>query len=673
MELCCAQGLESHYPTQPLIPLWESAVHSFRKNRSGNRLIALICACAFGLVAAGCHRNNLDSGFGVAWTTLSTTDDAGQFSGYIVTIDSVVLVGKTVGEVSAIAVPEVVDLTKLTNLEELWSTASLPVDTYTAAIITIDYTNAQISVMVNGAPTAASVLDPSGALLTAVTLTVNFDQNNQLTLQPTFATSNAERMVFNWDLSATNTIDFTTSPPTVHAKPFISISTTTPDTKLIRVRGALINSSVNTGTYSVVVRPFFDEVNSLGTDTLFNDANTIYTLGGVTYVGPSGLAQLSQTSAGSTETAAFATFEPTTTPAVGVNAGIFHSKYVVAGGTLEDFFTYGLEGDVTARNGNTLTLHGATLFANAAQLVQFEKQDSFVILGPATLVTADGVSTLGPLNSSSISVGQHITARGLFSETAASVVTLDSTGASATDTGSVRLQSTEAFGSLLSSAAGSLTMSLQSINNWPASIYNFAGNGASAAQDPVPANYQVDTGALTLPTFAAGDPVWADGFSSPFGSAPPDFLAQSVSAEASVAATMVVSWTGTGTAAPFSVLSATSLTIDLANAAFASGQLRIGAESVDMTTLPASPSIVPAVAAPAANGLPLFAPVFSVGPGAITETAITPIQSFNGFADFVSQLTTTFATPTPTTKLVARGFYDRASNVFTASSIDVVI
>ncbi|HEX3914210.1 MAG TPA: hypothetical protein VHW71_11925 [Steroidobacteraceae bacterium] len=648
-------------------------MHSFRTNRAGNRLVALICACAFGLVAAGCHNPNQDSGFGVAWTTLSTMDDAAQFSSYIVTIDSIVLVGKANGAIGAIEVPEEIDLTKLTSLEELWASASVPVDTYTSAIITIDYTNAQISVIDNGIPTAATVVDPSGAALGAVTLSVNLDPDNLLTLQPTFGTSNALRLSFNWDLSATNTVDLTTTPPTVQAKPFISVSTTTPDTKLIRVRGALINSSVATGTYSVVVRPFFDEINSLGTNTLFSDANTIYTLGGITYVGASGLTQLSQASAGSTVAAAFTTFEPTTTPAPGINAGIFHSKYVVAGGTLEDFFTYGLEGDVTARSGDTLTLHGATLFANALQLVQFQLTDSFVILGPQTLVTADGVSTLGPLNAGSVSVGQHITARGLPSQSAAGVVTFDSTGASSTDTGSVRLQSTEAFGSLVSSAAGSLTMNLQSINNWPASIYNFAGNGTGAAQDPVPANYLVNTGSLTLPTFAAGDPVFADGYTAPFGSAPPDFLAQSVSAEPSVPATMVVSWTGTGTAAPFSVLSATSLTIDLANAAFASGQLRIGAETVDMTTLPASPSVVPAVAVPAANGLPLFAPVFSVGPGAITEVAINPILSFNGFAGFVSQLSTTFATPTPTTKFVARGFYDRASNVFTASSIDVVI
>jgi hypothetical protein len=269
-------------------------------------------------------------------------------------------------------------------------------------------------------------------------------------------------------------------------------------------------------------------------------------------------------------------------------------------------------------------------------------------------------------------VGQHITARGLYSLSAAGVTMLDSTGSSA-DTGSVRIQSTELFGSLTSSASGSLALNLQAIENWPASVYNFAGNGVGAAQDPTAANYLVNTGALTLPAAAAGDPLWIDGFTSPFGLAPPDFIAEAVNAEPTVHASLVVAWTGTGTAAPFATLTSTGLTIDLANAAFGSGLLRIGAENIDIKTLSATPTIVPAVAQPASNGLPLFAPVFSVGPGATAESATTSIQSFNGFAAYVTQLTTTFATPTPATQFVARGFYNRSSNTFTASSIDVVL
>ncbi|HSZ10083.1 MAG TPA: hypothetical protein VK794_16190 [Steroidobacteraceae bacterium] len=646
-------------------------MHPSIKNRAHKRLAALLCACAFGLAAAGCHNNNLDSGFGVAWTTLGLTDDPGQFTSYIVTIDSVTLTGQNNGVIGAIEVPETVDLTKLTNLSELWATASVPVDTYTSATITLDYTNAQISVLVNGAPVKATIVDPTGVTPTTVVVNVNLDPGNLLTLIPTFATSNALRFHVNFDMSASNTINFATSPPTVTIKPFMSVSTTEPDNKLIRVRGALINSNVNIGTYTVVVRPFFDEVNSLGTMTLFNGPNTIYTFGGVTYTGSAGLVPLSEASAGSTVAAAFTTFEPTTTPQAGVTAGIFNSVYVVAGGTLEDFFTEGMEGDVIARSGNVLTLRGATLFDNDAQIVQYENLDSQVLLAAATLVTADGIN-LGPLNSNSVSVGQHITARGLYSVNAAGIAVLDSTGNSSEDTGSVRLQSTELFGTLVSAASGSATLNLQTIENWPAGVYNFAGNGVSAGQDPIAANYLVNTGALPV-TAAAGDPLWIEGFTSPFGTAPPDFTAEAVNAEVNEPASLVVIWSGTGTAAPFATLTSGSLTIDLGNAAFASGQLRLGADSIDITTLSATPTIVPAAAQPAANGLPLFNPLFSIGPGANPEAATANISSFNGFGAFVTALNTTFATPTPATRFVARGFYNPTGNTFTASSIDVVL
>ena len=647
-------------------------MHSSFKNKARQRLAALLCACTFALVAAGCHNDNQDSGFGVTWTTLSLADDVGPFTSYVVSIDSVVLVGKLNGAITAVGVPETVDLTKLQNISELWAAASVPVDTYTSALITLDYTSAQISVMVNGAPVKATIVDPSGATPTVVPVTVNFDTSNLLNLVPTFATSNAVPLAFNFDMSASNNVNFATSPPTVTVKPFMSVSTTANDNRLIRVRGPLINSSVNAGTYTIVVRPFFDEVNSIGTMTFFNGPSTIYTLNGTTSVGTPGLTQLSQTSAGTTMTAAYTTFLPTSTLAPGINAGVFSAAYVIAGSTLEDFFTDGMEGDVIARNGNVLTVRGGTLFANLAQVIQYENLDSQVTVGPGTQVTADGIAAPGPLNFNSISVGQHITARGLYSLSAAGVTMLDSTGSSA-DTGSVRIQSTQLYGSLISSGTGSLALNLQAFNTWPSSVYNFAGNGVTAAQDSKAANYLVNTGALTLPAAVAGDPLWIDGFTSPFGSAPPDFNAQAVNAEPTVPASLVVSWTGTGTAAPFATLTPTGLTIDLANAAFGAGSLRIGADTIDIKTLSVNPTIVPAVAVPASNGLPLTSPVFSVGPGAITEAATAAILSFNGFAAYVTQLSTTFAAPTPATQFVARGFYNSSANTFTASSIDVVL
>jgi len=651
----------------------EELVHSSFFGKTGKRAAALLFAGVFGLFAAGCHNHNLNSGYAIGWTTL--TDEPSSFASYLVTIDSVVLVGKTYGSVTAIATPELVDFAKLSNISELWSSASIPVDTYTAAIIVMDFTSANISVMVNGAPVSATAVDPSGVAITTVSITVNFDPDNPLTLTATEFTSNALRLAFNYEMAASNSVNLSTSPPTVTVAPYFTVSTAASDSKLIRVRGPLINSNVNLGTYTVVVRPFFDEVSSLGTLSLFNSASTVYTEQGNAYVGAPGLSILSQYSAGSTLTAAYTTFQPTATPIPGIFAGIFNPVYVIAGSTLEDYYTSGIEGDVIARSGNTLTLRGAILTVNAAEVVQFQELDSQVIVGPSTLVTADGVATLGPLDYNSISVGQHITARGIYSLTAAGTTLVDASAVSETNTGSVRLLSTQLFGSFNSSTSGSLSMNLQAIDIWPASIYNFAGNGTSSAQDPTAASYLVNTGALTLPTSAAGDPLWIDGYSSPFASAPPDFMAQDVNAEAAVPAIMEVDWTAPGTAAPFATLTDSGLTIDLTNPAFASGQIRVGAESIDITTLSATPQVVPLVPPPPAAGLPpVLLPLFSFGAGASIEaTTIVPIDCFNSFAEFVTQMGTTLAVPTSATKFVATGLFNRATNTFTASRISVVI
>ena len=120
---------------------------------------ALLCAAA--IFAAGCHNNNLTSGFGIAWVTLS--DTPGDFTSYTVNVDSLSLTGTVVGPVTGVAAIETVDFTKLNNISELWSAASVPNDTYTSASIVLDYTNANISVMVNGVPTKAT-WTPSAAV-----------------------------------------------------------------------------------------------------------------------------------------------------------------------------------------------------------------------------------------------------------------------------------------------------------------------------------------------------------------------------------------------------------------------------------------------------------------------------------------------------------------------------
>lgn len=631
------------------------------------RLFSSALLCAAAIFAAGCHSNNYTSGYGIAWVTLS--DTPGDFTSYTVNVDSLSLTGTVTGLVTPVQAIETVDFTKLDNISELWSAASVPNDTYTSASIVLDYTNANISVMVNGVPTKAKVVDPSGAAVTTQTVNVTFDPAHLPIIQPTYASSSAIRLAVDFDIAASSVVNMATSPPTVTVKPFMTVATSASDTKPIRVRGPLINSSIGAGTYTVYVRPFFDEVDSLGTLTIFNDpAKTVYTINGTTYVGAAGLTALSQTSAGTTMTAAYTTLQPTATLNTAVTAGDFKSTFVLAGSTLEDYFTQGLEGDVIARNGNTLTLRGSTLQINDGTS-QYNDANAVVLVGPGTIVTVDGNTTLKGLNYNSVSVGQHIIARGIYELPASGVVTLDATGANA-GSGTVRLVSTDLWGTLVSSASGSLLLNLQTIDNWPVANYNFTGNGAGAV---TPASYAVDTsGAVTTGTPAAGQPLWIGGITTPFGSAPPDFNAFTINTEASVPARLQVDWTNAGTTAPFATLTDAGLTIDLNNASYSAGVIRIGSESVDLKTLTASPLIAPQAPPAATPGLPpIFLPAFAIG-NLTTTASTTAITVFNTFSAFVTQLPKSIVAATPALHFVATGTYDRVGNTFTASRIDVV-
>jgi len=669
------------------------------------RAFAFICALVFSLAAAGCHRNNLTSGYGIGWFTL--TEEPANFASYLVTVDSVVLTGATIGAVTVVGIPELVDFTRLKDVSELWSSASVPNDKYISATITLDYTSANISVLVNGAPQQATVVGATGAAVTTISVTVNFDPVNLAYSIPTYATTSGIRLALDFDLAASNRVDYTTSPATVTVKPYFTIATSAADNKLIRVRGPLVNTSVTEQTYSVYVRPFFDEFNTAGTLTFFDNASNfgasatastsptcpnttpLFTINGTTYTGGAGISVLSQTSAGSTMSESYVTYVPTTTPIA--TAAIFCTVYMIGGSTLEDFYTQGLEGDVIARNGNTLTVRGALLSETDASATLGADEDFFytadaqVLVGSGTLVTQDDTPTNGSLNYNSISVGDHIIARGIIPgpyTSASDVVMMDATSASQINTGSVRLQSTEAFGSLVSSATGSLEMNLANIGIYPASVFNFAGTGTGTASDAVAASYLVNTGALALPTdLTVGGPVFADGLAAPFGAAPPDFNAVAVPDESALPATLLITYLAStlNNATSFATLTDSGLSFNLGDNLLVSAQIHIGAETIDLTTLPASPTIVPVsvptpplpntVATTTPTLPPVFLPLFSVGSNA------TSISCFNTFATFVSTLNAAFtaATPASVYSATARGTYNRATNQFTAAVINVVL
>ena len=425
-------------------------------------------------------------------------------------------------------------------------------------------------------------------------------------------------------------------------------------------------------------------------------------------MGPAGLTALSKLSAGITMTAGFTQFVPDYNPANQAYAGTFYLLYGIYASSLEDNYTEGLSGDVVARTGNVLYLQGATLFLNTANVFYYEPTLSRVVVGPGTIVTADDNTTFTGLNADSISVGQHISARGVYSVLANGTVQIDASGTSGANTGSVRLQPTALWGPLVSASAGGVVMNLQTINDWPVSDYVFTGNGAAAVD---PTNFSVTTAGLTLPAgTVAPEPVWVNGFFAPFGSAPPDLTAVALNNEKTIQlagtqlgaatgtppgpgaytcgigsqicqpASYRVQWNKPYTVSPFTgALTATGFTINLADPTLASAEIRIGGETIDVKSLPASPLVEPTKAPPTDT----FAPLYTFGNpttataytslAGVSTTATTTLNEFSVFATFAVGLAAGIDASNPATQMEARGVYDRVSNTFTATSIFFVL
>src|SRR5215472_403526 len=181
------------------------------------RLLWASCALVLGgtaLLASCSGYSNVT--YGTAVVTMS--DVSGDFSSYIVNVDSITLTRSDGVLVEPLGTPQSLDLVKLHDLSELVEAPALPVGTYTTLTLTLDYSAANITVNVNGVPTLVSPVDASGNALLVATLTVAFDPGNQLVV----SAGASQRLAIDFNLAASNTINFGTSPFSVTVRPFMT-------------------------------------------------------------------------------------------------------------------------------------------------------------------------------------------------------------------------------------------------------------------------------------------------------------------------------------------------------------------------------------------------------------------------------------------------------------------
>ncbi len=670
--------------------------HAVSRSRAGwLRLLSM----PFGLLVlaalAACN--------GSAVVTLTATPSTDTYLAYRVGLVSIQLQtssGRTTGAV--LPKGTTVDLARLTNLSEVVGAASLAEGNYSEALVTLDYSSAQIVYddgTVDGL--ALTPLDSSGRALGQVTLLLYLDPSDRLGV----VRGSAARLSLGFNLAASNVIN--AAQKTVTVMPLMVASTQTLDSKVVRLRGPLDSiNSASTG-FKAGIEPFDFGAAGAGSLGVAVQSVTAFEIDGTPSTGTAGITQMAAlkpgvmveaygtltTSTGSSssllDTTASSTTEVSTcsdgtTPVTGSSGALtcadgatltttaentgdtgsvaatnvnFSANQVLAGSSVQGDGFDRVSGVVTGRSGDTLTIDEGTLVT--------EEGTNSLVAGTATIkigantqVTQFGGTSVDANGIADISVGSLVYAFGTASAISSGSVTLDASA------GRARLGETTASG--LVTAQGSsdtLTLKLGTLGGRSAASFDFAGTAASSGDDASASVYQVTTADLTLTNATVGSPVQVTGTVTPFGKASGtagDLIGTALLDYTTIDALLVMDY-GSGTPAPFASYSTTEIVLDARNSAVGvRHEIQIGAQTVDIVGIPSNPIIVPN--ASATNT------IFTIG-HAVSGT----FENFDTYSAFITQLQLELNGVVLATGVTAVGQYTTATYTFSASSLTLFL
>jgi hypothetical protein len=589
---------------------------------------------------------------GSAVVTLTATPSSDPFVAYRVALASLQLQTSS-GKTSLTVVPTetTVDFTKLLDLSEVLGAPAVAKGTYTGAVITLDYSAAQI-IYDDGSLDGIELtpVGTNGKALGLVSVTVTLDPSDPFRS----AAKQVGRLALDFNLAASNAVNL--SAKTVTITPMMVASMLPIDSKPVRIRGPMLGAS--TSFFATGVMPFDSTAAGVGQLEIEPSDATTYEINGFISTGAVGQAQLAAVPANTTtmvfgtlsaSDAATSTDTSSTTLATSTTTSSvsFAALQVLVDGSVQGQ-GLGLDrvtGVVSARSGNTLGIEDATLIQNGGTDTLI-LGTTIVNVGPNTLVTFFGQGTVETISPQQISVGSSIDAFGTASTTSAGGTLLDASA------GRVRLDLTTAAGLVTAQGAGALTLNLTNLGGRAIGVFDFAGSGAAASQ------YTVATGALDLTNSIAAAPVVVTGFPNAFGTASPNFTASTLLDPTTIQAELAVDWSG-GTAAPFTTFDDTSIDLNVSLSFGPRHQIQIGSQIINIVGLSSDPLISPSTASTT---------VFSIG-----HSGSSTVESFNTYGAFITQLQSELNGVTLATGMTAIGQYTASTSAFSATSITLFL
>ncbi len=564
---------------------------------------------------------------------IGLTDADGDFLSYSVDVISLELEHTNGDVVETLPEPQRVDFAELRDVTEFVTAATIPNGNYVRAFMRLDYSNAEVSVELGGAPDEAVILGENGDFLGIVDIELELDAANNIVV----ASAQPALLQIEFDLETAHAVNPLTFPTTVVAEPFLAATIVPVAAKDFRARGPLVSVNTTAGSYVVDLRPFNHPDADHGLMTVATTATTDFEVDGQELVGAPGLQAVAVAGAG-TPTAALGEFN--------VATRVFTADRVLAGDSVPGADLDVVIGNVIARSGNDLIVRGGNVIRRDDSVV-FARGDIAVSISSNTDVTQE-FSGGNLLDTGDISVGQRIQAYG---DAGSSNVNpdLDATN------GRVRLHETRLVGTVVDTFAGELTLDLFEIDGRGAEFFDFNDTGGSLLTDADPNNYEIDAGALDLAEFDVNEPAEAFGHVAEFGFTPPDFTANTLVELAAIRALLGVSWGVGGTGAPFLSMSSTRFVLNIANPDLGVRRhIEVGPQRSDITTLGAPLTIKPD------TGPTLFA----VGRPGIVEV-------FRDFASFEDQVSRLLVGGSTMHDLTARGSFDADSTTLTADHMAV--
>ena len=498
-------------------------------------ILALIISAVFLITGCGGGSDGANTAGGQEQNeegeiVISLTDAPGDFVSYTVDVLSMNLTRADGTEVSALPLKTRIDFAQYTEMTEFLTVATIPVGTYVEAILTLDYAYADIWVEdENGDMVQVTeILDEEGNPVSTMSMTVQLEDRSSLVIAPGVPA----HLLLDFNLEVSNQVNFDDMGlPTIIVEPLLVADVNRSDVELHRLRGLLGSVSVDEGTFSVYLRPFYCALSGDHSDFGLRDVQTTdttaFNINGEAYVGQEGLTAMAElTPLAAVVAVGDLIFDP-----LGFEAREVYAGSSVPGGELD-----AVKGTVVKREGDTLTVKGATLIRNDGTII-FNAQAKIDIGSDTTVHRQFSTDSF---DKDDISIGQRVTIGGEVTDTDPLTLSMDATQ------GYARMVLTTIRGTLNAvdeeDPTAQLNMALQSINHHRVGIFDFTGTGIDEENDADPENYEINIGTLVLPPIYLDVPLKIRGFVQTFGQAPADFNAQTIIDVANARAFMKVNW-----------------------------------------------------------------------------------------------------------------------------------